>query len=201
MNSFNVVYELGGKLYVNLTNKCPCSCAFCVRNNADGIGSADSLWLEREPTTEEVISAFEKYNLSNYGEVVFCGYGEPTCALDVLLTTAKRLKSLGVKTRLNTNGLSDLINEKDTAPLFAGLIDTVSISLNAANKQEYFSLCHPVFGEESFDAMLGFARNCTKHIPNVVFTVVDVIGEKKISECRELADKLGIVLRVRAGIL
>jgi len=200
MRNFNIVYELGGKLYVNLTNKCPCNCAFCVRNNADGIGTADSLWLEREPSAEEVIAAFEKYDLKKYGEAVFCGYGEPACALDVLLTTAEYLKSRNVKTRLNTNGLSDLINNRDTAPLFAGLIDTVSISLNAANKDEYVSLCRPVFGEESFGAMLRFARNCTKYVPNVVFTVVDVIGEKKISECRELADSLGIALRIRAEI-
>jgi len=200
MKNFNIVYELGGKLYVNLTNKCPCNCAFCVRNNADGIGSADSLWLEREPSAEEVVAAFEEYDLNKYAEAVFCGYGEPTSALDVLLTTVKWLKSRNFKTRLNTNGLSDLINGKDTAPLFAGLIDTVSISLNAANKQEYAALCRPIFGEGAFDAMLGFARNCTKRVPNVVFTVVDVIGEKKISECRELADKLGIPLRVRAAI-
>jgi len=200
MSNFNIVYKLGEKLYVNLTNKCPCDCAFCVRNSTDGFGSADSLWLEREPSADEVISAFEKYNTNDYAEAVFCGYGEPTYALDVLLTAAKYLKSRGVKTRLNTNGLSDLINKKDTAPLFAGLIDTVSISLNAADKDEYAALCRPIFGGESFGALLEFARNCTKHVPNVIFTVVDVIGEKKISECRKLADSLGIALRVRAEI-
>ncbi len=196
--AMTIVYEVGNNLYVNITNRCPCSCTFCIRQNGDGAYGSDSLWLEHDPSAQEVIDALEKSNFKSYNEIVFCGYGEPTERLDILKTTADYIKkNSGAHIRLNTNGLSDLIHKKSTAAEFEGLIDTVSISLNAGTMKKYLEVTRPSFGEEAFDAMQKFALECKKYIKNVVFTVVEVIGEEEISAAQKLADNLGITLRVR----
>ena len=107
----DILYVYGDSLYVNLTNKCPCRCTFCIRSQKEGLGTAESLWLDHDPTAEEVIAAFGDYDLSAYQEVIFCGYGEPMCALDTLLAVCRYLRGVGgVKIRVNTNGLGDLIH-------------------------------------------------------------------------------------------
>ena len=197
----NVVYQYGNGLYINLTNKCPCKCSFCIRSRADGVGSACSLWLKKEPTAEQVISQLKFTELELYGEIVFCGFGEPLCALESLLEVCAYLRSRpdSPAIRINTNGLGDLINNKPTAPLLEGLVDTISISLNAPDRQAYNKLCRPSFGERSFDAILSFAQACKLYIPNVVFSVVDVLPEEALSQCYEIANSLDIPLRVRHG--
>ena len=194
----SILYEYGSSLYINLTNHCPCNCSFCLRNDQDGVGTADSLWLERDPTAADVIAGFAGYNLANYDQVVFCGYGEPLCALDALLEVSRYIRSISdIPIRLNTNGLGDLINQKPTAPLLEGLIDTVSISLNSPTAQGYYNICKPSFGLDSHAAMLKFAQDCVPYVPKVVFSVVDVIPPEEIAACKALTQKLGIPLRVR----
>lgn len=107
----DIVYEFEGKIYLNITNKCPCRCTFCIRNNGDGLGSAENLWFKGDPTFEEIKAELDNHNFSNYDkEIVFCGYGEPLYALDNLIKTATYIKNkLNLKIRLNTNGLGDLI--------------------------------------------------------------------------------------------
>ncbi len=196
--AMTIVYEVGDNLYVNLTNKCPCSCTFCIRQNADGAYGSDSLWLEHEPSAEEVIDALEKADYKKYKEIVYCGYGEPTERIEVLTETAKFIKeNNGPAVRVNTNGLSDLIHKKPTAYMFEGVVDTVSVSLNAGTKEEYLKVTRPSFGEESYEAMQKFAVECKKYVKNVVFSVVDVIGEEQLKASQEMADKLGIKLRIR----
>lgn len=197
MRSLTFVYKVHGNLYVNLTNKCPCACTFCIRNNGDGAYGSDSLWLEREPTAAEVIEAVAGYNEDSYDEIVFCGYGEPTEKLDVLLEVAKELKSRYKKiVRLNTNGLGSRINGKDIAPLLGDAVDIVSVSMNAGSSEEYNRLCRPKW-DDGFDEMLRFASECKKYVPKVMFSVVDVIPAEEIERCRSIADRLGIYLRVR----
>ncbi|AGX43855.1 TIGR04100 family radical SAM protein [Clostridium saccharobutylicum] len=185
-------------VYVNLTNKCSCACTFCLRNTKE-MDKSNSLWLDREPTSDEVIFEFEKYDLNNFNEIIFCGFGEPTMALDTLLKIATYLKNKNsnLTIRINTNGLCDLVYKKEIAPLFKGLIDTISISLNASNAKDYLNLTRNNFGLESFDAMLKFAVNCKTYIPNVVMTVVDCIGQEEINACQAICDKIGVTLRVR----
>lgn len=199
--AMTIVYPVENKLYVNLTNKCPCSCTFCIRQNGDCVYGSDNLWLEHEPSLDEVKKALTDADYKKYNEIVFCGYGEPTERLDCLTKTASFIKQTSdVKTRLNTNGLCDLINgdgEKTSADKFEGLIDTVSISLNAGTEEEYMKVTRPKFGEGSFKAMQKFAQQCRKYVPNVVFTVVDVIGEEEIAAAQKIADELNIPLRVR----
>ncbi len=196
--AMTIAYEVGKNLYVNITNKCPCSCTFCIRQNGDGAYGSDSLWLEHDPSSQEVIDALEKNNFKNYSEVVFCGYGEPTEKLEVLKEAAGYIKkNSSVPIRLNTNGLSDLIHKKSTTAELEGLIDTVSISLNAGTKEKYLEVTRPSFGEEAYEAMQKFARDCKKYVKNVVFTVVDVIGKEEIDAAQQIADKSEITLRVR----
>lgn len=185
-------------IYVNITNRCPCACTFCLRNTKE-LDESNNLWLDREPTVQEIVAEFEKYDLIKFNEIIFCGFGEPLVRLEDLLEVAKYLKNRNgnIKIRVNTNGLADLVHGKETAPLLKGLIDTVSISLNASNAEEYLNLTRSKFGIESYDAMLKFAVGCKEYVPNVVLTVVDCIGKEEIDTCQAICDRIGVTLRVR----
>ena len=195
-----ILYKVHNNLYVNLTNKCPCACTFCLRQNMDHVGESKSLWLEREPSAEEVIAEFAKFDMSRFNEVVFCGFGEPTEAFEVLKKVAAFVKeTYHMPMRLNTNGLGNLVNGRDITPEMEGLIDTVSISLNTPNADRYHELVRSKFGDKSFDAMLGFARSSTKYVPNVVMTTVDTtITKEEEEECRRICDSIGAKYRIRA---
>ncbi|MCI8992973.1 MAG: TIGR04100 family radical SAM protein [Eubacterium sp.] len=194
-----LLYKVHNNLYVNLTNKCPCACTFCLRQTMDRIGESDSLWLEHEPTADEIIAAFAGFNMDDYREVVFCGFGEPTEALDVLLEVAKYVKAVWSKpTRINTNGLGNLIHGRPIAPDLKGLIDTVSISLNTPNAERYQELVQSKFGDISYDAMLTFARECTQYVPNVVLTTVDTtLTKEEEAQCQKICDEIGAKYRIR----
>ena len=195
-----ITYPVKSGLYVNLTNRCPCACTFCLRQNGPGVYGSGSLWLEREPTAEEVCEDLARQDLSSYTELVFCGYGEPTERLEVLLQTAAFVKARSpIPIRLNTNGLSDLIHGEPTARKLAGLIDSVSVSLNAPDAEAYLRLCRPRFGLASFEAVLRFTRDCLRYVPEVVMTAVDTVNSPEdLARCRALCDSLGVRLRVRA---
>ena len=194
-----ITYPVNKGLYINMTNRCPCACTFCLRHNADGVFGSDSLWLDREPTVREICDSIDAWELAKFDEVVFCGYGEPTERLEDLLLVAKYIKAKGdIKIRINTNGLADLIWQKQTAPQLKGLIDTVSVSLNTPNKDDYLKVVRPKFGAESYDAMLRFTKDCTAYVPNVVMTVVDVVTTKEEQEqCRKICESIGSSLRIR----
>ena len=197
--AMNVLYAVKNGLYINLTNKCPCSCVFCLRQNGDGVYGSDSLWLERDPEIDFVIAQLDKTDLTKYEEIVFCGYGEPTERLKALLTIAEHIKSISnVKIRVNTNGLSDLINATDTAKLYVGKVDTLSISLNAVDAETYLKLTRSRFGIQSFDSMLRFAKNAKEQGLDVVLTVVDkVTTEGEQQKAKQIADSIGVTLRIR----
>lgn len=193
-----ILYDYEDSLYVNLTNKCPCACVFCIRKETDHVGNSDSLWLDHEPTVEEVKKEFKNFDLNKYEEIVFCGYGEPLVRINEVVEVAKYIRSISnIKIRVNTNGLSDLIHNKKTAQMLKGNIDVVSISLNAPNKVKYNEVTKPKFGEKSYEALLDFATDCKKYIKEVNFSVVDEINEKEIQESKELAESMNIPLRVR----
>ena len=194
-----ITYEYGQNLYVNTTNKCDMHCDFCLRRDGDGIGNADSLWLEREPTREEILADIEKRELSKYAELVFCGYGEPTYRLDDILWVCDEVKRKypGMRIRMDTNGHGDLICGRRVAPLFAGRFDTVSISLNARDKETYDSRCVPDYGE-SYVSMKIFAKEVQKYVPRVVMSVVDCIPKDEIEDCRKVCEEIGAIFRVRA---
>ncbi len=184
--------------YVNSTNRCQCSCTFCLRQTKEMM-EGNSLWLKEEPSVQEICHEFDLYQLDDFKEVVFCGFGEPLLRHEDLMEVAKYLKQRkpDIKIRINTNGLSSLSWKRDITPEFKGLIDTVSVSLNASNKEEYFRLTRSRFGIDSFDEMLKFASKAKQYVPHVVLTVVDIIGEEEINKCQKIADEIGVTLRVR----
>ena len=196
-----ITYPVKHGLYVNMTNRCPCACTFCLRQNAPGVYGSDPLWLDREPTVQEVCDDLASRDLNQYEEVVFCGYGEPTERLEDLLAVARFLKDQhpNLPLRINTNGLSDLIWQKPTAPMLEGLIDTVSVSLNAMDAEEYLRLTRSKFGISSYEAMLKFTKECTQYVPHVVMTVVGepVTTPEEQETCRKICESVGATLRVR----
>ena len=201
-NSYIDIKELdelkGVTCYVNSTNRCSCACTFCLRNTKEMLES-NSLWLKEEPTVEMIIEEFKKYDLNDFKEVVFCGFGEPLTRHDDLMKVAKYLKETrnDLFIRINNNGLSSVNLKIYITPDFKGLIDTVSISLNAPDKEEYYQLTRARYGIDSFDHMLDFAKKAKQYVKNVILTVVDIIGEEKIIKCQNIADELGVTLRVR----
>ena len=194
-----ITYAGRNGIYVNLTNRCPCACTFCLRQNRDKVFNSDSLWLEREPTVKEICDSIDTWDLSKYEEIVFCGYGEPTERLEDLLKVAEYIKSKSsITISINTNGLADLIAGEKVAHKLEGLIDTLSISLNATNKEDYLKLVRPKFGIDSYNAMLSFTHDCTKYVPNVIMTVVDKVTTKEEQEkSRVICESVGATFRVR----
>ena len=200
-----ISYEYEGALYVNLTNRCDCACVFCLRHNGHkGSIYADDLWLEHEPTRQEALDNLLARDFSQYRELVFCGFGEPMYRTDDIVWLVDELKKRVPNlppVRINTNGHANLILGRDVCPELAGRIDTVSISLNAVTAREYVALCHPVQGESAYQAMLDFARECKQYVPHVILTIVDKDkSPEEIQTCRDIAQKLGVKLRIRSFI-
>ena len=194
----DIVYTYGNQAYLNITNACPCRCTFCLRNNGDSVGEATTLWFEHSPSIEEIKAEIDNFDFSKYNNsITVCGYGEPTCALKNLIDACMYLREKGVKFRLNTNGLTDLINKRETAKEICEVVDSVSISLNAPTAEKYNEITRPSFGEKSFDAMLKFAKECKEYGTPVKLTVVDVISKEDIEDCKKLCDEIQIPLRVR----
>lgn len=193
--------DLTGKnIYVNMTNNCPCNCVFCLRYTKE-LMESNTLWLkEGEPSVDEVIEMFDKYDLSVINEIVFCGYGEPLERLYDVCEVIDRLKEKypDLKVRVNTIGLANLIYEKDITPELKGRVNTVSISLNSPDAQEFLEITRSRFGIQSYEALKEFAVLAKKYVPNVVMTVVEkVMSEEKIEQCRKICEELGVELRVR----
>ena len=193
----DILYTYKNQVYANITNRCDCSCQFCIRTHRDSIGEADNLWFQAEPTLEEIKKAMDDFDFHGYEELVFCGYGEPTCALENLLASAAYAKEkYGVKIRLNTNGLANLFHKRNVVPELAAVIDSVSISLNAPTAEKYQEVTRPQF-ENAFPAMLEFASLAQAAFALTQLSIVDVLPEDEIKECQKIADERGIYLKVR----
>ncbi len=194
-----ILYKVHNNLYVNLTNRCTCSCTFCLRNEKETVGESSTLWLEHEPSVEEVKKEFEKFNMDEYNEVVFCGFGEPTERIDDLIEIAKFVKEkYHKKIRINTNGQGSLSNGKDIAPMMKGVIDIVSVSLNTPNEKRYNEIVRSRFGDQAYQAMLSFVKEVRQYVPEVVLsTVSTTITKEEEEECRKICEDLGVTYRIR----
>ena len=192
------VYVLDGKIYLNLTNKCSNGCDFCVRNERASY-YGNYLWLQKgEPTAEQVITQINGLgDLSRFKEAVFCGFGEPTYRMDVIVEVADFLHEKGLSVRLNTNGQGNLINKRDIIPDLVGKIDLVNVSLNASCYEKYQKICRSMFREAGFDGMVEFAKNCKRQGVAVRFSIVDCIGEEEVEACKRLAQSVNVPLYIR----
>jgi len=210
-----ITYELENSLYINLTNRCSNACEFCLRTSQKSDEQLDSkrwqtsadlsgtneLWLDREPTVDEIIADLEKRDLAKYKEVVFCGFGEPFMRFNDCKEVAKWLKTQSIKVRVNTNGQANLISKRDVTVEMVGLFDTVSISLNNKNAEEYENICHSDYGKVAYTALLDFGEKCAKLGIEVVFTVVDLLPAEDIEACKLIANSRGAQLRIRKYII
>lgn len=208
--AMTLTYEVGDNLYINVTNRCPCSCTFCIRKNDDGAYGSDPLWLEHEPSMEEMLKNLESRDLSRYREIVFCGYGEPFMRLTFCCELAAHIRRVhpGAVLRVNTNGLCEIYNPEESfaggtsaAQKAAAAFDKISVSLNAGSGDVYNRVTHPSGDKgRAYGAMLSFAQNCKNYGAEVMFTAVDVITPEEIEAARKMADSVGIPMEVRAYI-
>ncbi len=192
-DSLELAYMIGKSLYLNLTSRCTNNCYFCPRNSGFHV-AGHNLRLNREPEEAEIMAAIDKY--TGYDEIVFCGIGEPTLRFELMLALAAKLKTKKRPIRLNTNGQGSLIAKADLPAKLHGLIDSVSISLNAQDEATYTKICRPQFGSKVYTEILKFAKRCKEEGVKTSFSVV-AIPEIDVSECQKIADKMNIPLRVR----
>jgi len=188
-----IVYEIRNSLYLNITNRCTNNCNFCIRSRTNFV-KGHNLALDKEPAVEEILKAIG--DPSGYKEVVFCGYGEPTMRLDIVKAVAKELKARGAKVRLVTNGHGDLINSRPIAGELSGLIDRISVSLNAETEEKYNRICAPKFGAKSFGRVIEFIKDCAAHNIDTEVTCLDLEGVDT-RKCEELAKSAGARFRLR----
>jgi len=210
-----IAYPVGNSLYLNITNRCTNECPFCIRNKSEEFNNQYALWLDREPTADELLAAIG--DPARYDQIVFCGYGEPTIRLDVIKAVSVELKSQHLTSniqtkgksqppnhqttkppviRLDTNGHGNIFWGKNILPELKGLIDKVSVSLNAENAEKYVKLCKPLQGPKAYDAVIDFIKESKKYIPEVESTIVDLPGVDK-EKCRQIAAELGVQFRIR----
>lgn len=189
-----LAYELHGNCYLNISNRCVLRCQFCPKFNKQWKVHNYDLSLSREPSFDEVLTAMGEPG--RFNEIVFCGLGEPTTRLDLLLALAEKIQESGVRVRLNTDGLGNLVNYMDITPLLADKIEAISISLNAQSKEVYHRHCRPPHAE-AYESLLDFIVCAKRNIADVTVTAIDGLDGVDINACRELADTLGVKFRRR----
>ncbi|MCH4221722.1 MAG: TatD family nuclease-associated radical SAM protein [Eggerthellaceae bacterium] len=202
LNSLSILDDPEGQgfapsLYVNLTNRCTNACTFCLR--ATKRGATSDLWIDREPSAQEIIASLKQFDLSPLKEVVFCGFGEPTMRLDTLLEIARYIRttypSLGV--RLNTNGLANAYWKRDVTGDLARVLTSISISLNSSNPQTYLEITKSSIGRPAHREVLAFARACRDRGLPVTMSVVDCIDQTDQEACAALCKAQGWTFRAR----
>lgn len=193
----SIAYRAGDSIYLNITNRCSSSCEFCIREWADGVYGAD-LRLDREPEVDEVTQAIEVvFTDAPADEVVFCGFGEPTMRLDVVLAVTEWLRLRRIRTRLDTNGHGGLLHPDVDVPaaLAAAGLDAVTVSLNAGTPEEYDRVCRPIFAK-SYRAVLHFAEQCVAYGMETTLTAVDYPGAD-LPGVADIAAAMGAGFRAR----
>lgn len=190
-----IAYRIGESLYLNITNACTLACRFCPKTRGDYVVKGHDLHLSHQPSFEEVVAAIDDPTV--YKEVVFCGYGEPTLRLALLKRVAKWLKARGVRVRVNTDGLANLIHRRNVVPELHGLVDSVSVSLNAQNEALYNEHCQPS-RPGAYEACKAFIGEAVKYLPEVVVTALDGLLGVDVDECQRIAEsELGARFRRR----
>jgi len=202
----NIAYKLDNSLYLNITNRCTNACVFCIRYKARKFHDQYQLWLDYEPSVEEILQAIGDPN--QYKEIVFCGYGEPLIRLETVKEIASKLK-FGIPAcrqagrhsvfsiRVDTNGHANLFYQRNILPELKGLVDIISVSLNAENNEVYDALCHSFFGLKAYSAVIEFIKEAKKYIPEVEATVVNLPQLIDIEKSRKIAEDLGVKFRIR----
>ncbi|MBN2184469.1 MAG: YchF/TatD family DNA exonuclease [Candidatus Krumholzibacteriota bacterium] len=170
----SIAYSLGDRLYINVTSTCTNDCIFCSRSDPGNILYGYNLELPVDPKAAEMVSAAEAYlEKGKYSEIVFCGYGEPTARIRELKEAAGTLKKRGIPLRLNTNGQGNAINRRDIVPELEESFASLSISLNAPDRDTYMEICRPDAGKTAFDTVLDFTQRAAASKMETAVTVLD----------------------------
>ncbi len=190
-----IAYRIGNALYLNITNACTLACGFCPKTDGDYVVKGHELRLSHQPSFDEVVAAIGDPTM--YDEVVFCGYGEPTLRLSLLKRVAAWLKERGVRVRVNTDGLANLVHRRNVVPELRGLVDAISVSLNAQSEALYNEHCQPGRAG-AYAACKAFIREAVAQLPEVVVTALDGCPGVDIEACRRIAEQeLGARFRRR----
>lgn len=194
MHKPTLAYPIGDSLYLNITDRCTLRCSFCPKYCTGPQVHQYDLTLTQRPDVDDVIDAIG--DPTQYSEVVFCGFGEPTLRLQPLLDIADYIKANGGRVRLNTDGLANLVHKHNVLPQLAGRIDTLSVSMNAQTEAVYERHCCPAL-PGSYRAMLKFLEQAPHHIESVTATAIDGLDGVDIGACRQLAEQLGVNFKRR----
>jgi TatD family-associated radical SAM protein len=189
-----IAYRIENRLYLSITDRCTLDCAFCPKTREDYQVRGYDLTMDHRPDVAEIIAAIG--DPSQYDEVVFCGYGEPTLRLKVLLQVAAYIKDRGGRVRVNTDGLVNLVHKDDMLPEMGKVVDALSVSLNAQDEATYERHCRPNL-PGSYQAMLRFLSAAPSYIPEVTATAIEGLAGVDIAACRRLAESLGVRFRKR----
>jgi TatD DNase family protein len=190
-----LAYSIGNSLYLNITNRCSNDCSFCIKYNSRTFGD-DDLFLKTEPSFDEIMAAIAEF--SDFEEVVFCGYGESLIRLEMVKQVAAAVKqNYGTRVRINTDGQANLVHGRNIIPELAGIVDCLSVSLNASDAETYMRLCNTPFGAAGFTAVCDFIRLASAAIPEVIASVVR-LPSVDVEACKALALSLGASFRVRS---
>jgi TatD family-associated radical SAM protein len=189
-----VSYQIGEKLYLNITNSCTMDCVFCPKNRGDNTICGYNLTLETRPSADEIIASIG--DPSRFSEVVFCGFGEPTLRLNIVLEVAAYIKAHKGRTRLDTDGLANLVHKEDVLPLLAENIDSLSVSLTAQNEDIFDFYCLPGL-PGSYKSMLEFLQRAPRYIGDVTATAIEGLEGIDISACPKMAMEMGVKFRKR----
>ena len=194
MSQPTLSYVIRDRLYLNITDRCTLVCQFCPKTQGVNQVHDYDLSLHQRPEYDDIITAIG--DPTEYEEIVFCGFGEPTLRLKLLLRLASYIKDKGGRVRLNTDGLANLVNKRDVLPEMEGLIDAVSVSMNAQNEAIYNQHCCPAL-TGSYEAMLAFIQEAPRYIPDVTATAIDGLAGVDIVACEHLAQERGVKFRAR----
>ncbi|MCK4537469.1 MAG: YchF/TatD family DNA exonuclease [Candidatus Krumholzibacteria bacterium] len=194
----SIAYGLKRNIYINVTASCTNDCAFCTRLRSNNHLYGYNLNLLADPSVAEMVAAVEESVFpGDFREIVFCGYGEPTARLKAIRETAAKVKKYGVPLRLNTNGQGNLINRRNIVPELAEYFSSVSISLNAQDRETYMSVCKPDMGEKAFDAVLDFIRAAAASTMDCMVTALDY-PDVDLEATRALVESIpGAKFRIR----
>ncbi|MCG8428604.1 MAG: TatD family nuclease-associated radical SAM protein [Chromatiales bacterium] len=194
MDTHQLSYQIDNRLYLNITDSCTLDCVFCPKTRGScKVGDYD-LTLGYRPKAEEIMACISQPE--QYDEVVFCGYGEPTLRLNLVVEVAQVIKQQGGKVRVNTDGLANLVHKNNVLPKLATCVDILSISMNAQDADTYDSICQPGL-PGSFEKMLEFVSEAPRYISDVRASAIDGIEGVDISACRKLAEQRGATFLVR----
>jgi TatD family-associated radical SAM protein len=189
-----VSYTIGDRLYLNITDRCTLGCRFCPKNNGSRRVHDYDLRLDHRPSKDEIVDAVGDPRA--YEEVVFCGFGEPTLRLKVLLGVATEIRRRGGRVRVNTDGLASLANKRDTLPELGRCVDALSVSLNAQDARVYERHCRPAL-RGAWDHLLAFLERAPQWVPEVTATAIEGLEGVDIGACERLAGRLGVRFRRR----